>query len=129
MMKIRRGDVYYANIEDVGQAIGSEQSGCRPAVVIQNDIGNEYSPTTIVAFVTAEKKNHLPTHVSLHTNKLFYPSIALLEQIRTVSKKRLTKYIGTLSKTEMRKIDKALKISLSLNGSLNRPANKSQPLT
>ena len=115
-MKVRRGDIYYINIESTGQTVGSEQSGSRPAVVIQNDTGNEYSPTTIVAFITTRKKAILPTHVRLHTNRLFYPSTALLEQIRTVSKDRLERYIGTLSEAEMRKIDKALKISLELYG-------------
>ena len=114
-MKIRRGDIYYTNIEDKGQAVGSEQSGSRPAVVIQNDTGNKYSPTTIVAFITTKQKRLLPTHVRLHTNTLFYPSIALLEQIRTVSKDRLGRYIGTVSDKDMKKIDRALEISLELN--------------
>lgn len=113
-MKIRRGDVYYINIEDNGQTVGSEQSGSRPGVVIQNDIGNEYSPTTIVAFITTRQKRLLHTHVRLHTNTLFYPSTALLEQIRTVSKDRLERYIGTLSDKDMKKIDRALEISLAL---------------
>ena len=83
-MKIRRGDVYYINIESTGRTVGSEQSGSRPGIVIQNDTGNEYSPTTIVAFITTRQKRLLPTHVRLHNNTLFYPSTALLEQIRTV---------------------------------------------
>ena len=115
-MKIRRGDIYYTNIEDIGQTVGSEQSGSRPAIVIQNDIGNEYSPTTIVAFITTRQKKLLPTHVRLHTNTLFYPSTALLEQVRTISKDRLERYIGTLSDKDMKKIDRALEISLALYG-------------
>ncbi len=114
-MKIKRGDVFYTNLEAVDQAVGSEQSGCRPAVVIQNDVGNEHSPTTIVAFITTRKKRNLPTHVRLHNNALFFPSVALLEQIRTVSKERLTRYIGTLSRRDMRRIDRAIMISLALN--------------
>ena len=115
-MKIKRGDVFYASIEDVGQAVGSEQSGRRPAVVIQNNVGNEHSPTTIVAFITTRRKRKLPTHVRLHNYALFFPSTALLEQIRTVSKDRLTRYIGTLSRRDMKRIDRAIKISLALNG-------------
>ena len=115
-MKIRRGDIFYTNIEGIGQAVGSEQSGSRPAVVIQNDIGNEYSHTTIVAFITTKQKKLLPSHVRLHTNTLFFPSTALLEQIRTISKDRLDRYIGTLSEADMRKIDRALEISLDLYG-------------
>ena len=113
-MKIRRGDIFYTNIEGIGQAVGSEQSGSRPGIVIQNNTGNEYSPTTIVASITKREKRLLPTHVRLHTNTLFYPSTALLEQIRTVSKDRLERYIGTLSDKDMKKIDRALEISLAL---------------
>ena len=115
-MKIKRGDVFYASIEDVGQAVGSEQSGCRPAVIIQNDVGNDHSPTTIVAFITTRRKRKLPTHVRLHNNALFFSSTALLEQIRTISKDRLTRYIGTLCKRDMKRIDRAIMISLALNG-------------
>ena len=115
-MKIRRGDVFYISIEDVGQAIGSEQSGCRPAVVIQNNVGNEHSPTTIVAFITTRKKRNLLTHVILHNSNLLFPSVALLEQIRTVSKERFIRYIGTLNWRDMKRIDRAIMISLALNG-------------
>ncbi|SDA31248.1 mRNA interferase MazF [Ruminococcus sp. YE71] len=112
--RIRRGDIYYTNIEDIGQAVGSEQSGSRPAVVIQNDVGNKYSPTTIVAFITTKPKKYLPTHVRLHTKMLFFSSTVMLEQIRTVSKDRLEKYIGTLNKAEMEKIDRAICVSLDI---------------
>ena len=115
-MRIRRGEIFYTRIEGTGQAVGSEQSGCRPAVVIQNDTGNKYSPTTIVAFITTKRKRQLPTHVRLHSNSLYFPSTALLEQIRTVSKDRLVKYLGTLSRADMKKIDRAIQISLDLNG-------------
>ena len=115
-MRIRRGDIFYTRIEGTGQTVGSEQSGCRPAVVIQNDTGNKYSPTTIVAFITTKRKKQLPTHVRLHSNSLYFPSTALLEQRRTVSKDRLVRYIGTLSRADMKKIDRAIQISLELNG-------------
>lgn len=114
-MKIRRGDIFVTDLESVGENVGSEQSSKRPAVIIQNDTGNEYSPTTIVAFITTKNKHNIPTHVRLHTSRLYYPSIALLEQIRTISKERLVKYIGTLSDSEMEKIVKALCISLGID--------------
>ena len=111
MQIIKRGDIFFARLPGTE---GSEQKGTRPVIVIQNDIGNEYSPTTIVAFITTKQKKLLPTHVRLHTNTLFFPSTALLEQIRTISKDRLDRYIGTLSEADMRKIDRALEISLAL---------------
>lgn len=112
--RIRRGDIYYTQLENIDNAVGSEQSGSRPAVVIQNDVGNKYSPTTIVAFITTQPKKCLPTHVRLHTKILFFSSTVMLEQIRTVSKDRLEKYIGTLSKSEIEKIDRAICVSLNI---------------
>ena len=117
-MEIRRGDVYYIDKKDieVEPVVGSEQKGRRPVIVIQNDTGNKYSPTTIVAYITTQKKHGLPTHVVLHSNILRRASTAMLEQIRTVSKNRLNTYLGTLTDAEMQKIDRALRISLNLNG-------------
>lgn len=89
----------------------SEQCGIRPAVIIQNDTGNKYSPTTIVAFVTSRHKKNLPTHVSLHCRELSKKSTVMLEQIRTVSVKRLLRYVCTLNKQDMKRVDQALKVS------------------
>lgn len=113
-MKVKRGDLYYADLSPV---VGSEQGGVRPVIVVQNDIGNKYSPTIIVAPVTSQmNKAKLPTHVKLKGNKYGLPknSVALMEQLRTIDKKRLREKIGTFSSDIMTKIDEAMTISLAL---------------
>lgn len=110
----RRGDMYYA---DLGQGIGSEQKGIRPVIIIQNDVGNKHSPTVIIAAVTskAHAKAKLPTHCCIDAgNGLELPSIVLLEQIRTIDKRRLSGYIGKLDEKHIRGIDHALAISIGL---------------
>ena len=102
---IFKGDVYYADLNPV---IGSEQGGVRPVVILQNDIGNKYSPTTIVAPMTTKSKTYVPMHVILKESFLTKKSTLLLEQIRTIDKKRLIKKIGTLSKQSQERIEKAL---------------------
>lgn len=109
--KPKRGDVFLA---DCGRAVGSEQKGIRPVVVIQNNVGNNHSPTTIVAMITAKEKKSLPVHVSVSNSGFRKKSCVLLEQIRTISVSRLVKYVCTLNNTEMQRIDEALKISLNL---------------
>lgn len=100
--KIKRGDIYYA---DLAPIVGSEQDGIRPVLVIQNDIGNQHSPTVIVAAITSRKKTIQPTHISLaDVPDLKSDSIVLLEQIRTIDKLRLKGYIGALDKTVMVKV-------------------------
>lgn len=110
-MKIYKGDVYYANLDPV---IGSEQGRYRPVVIIQNDFGNKYSPTTIVAPVTNKlnNKRKLPTHVKV--SELKYNSIILLEQIRVVDKRRLKKYITHLNERKMYQINCAILIALGI---------------
>lgn len=109
---IRRGDIYQADLNPV---FGSEQGGYRPVLVIQNNRGNKYSPTVIVAAITSRLKTKLPTHVSLRNIKgLNKNSVVLLEQVRTIDKKRLDNYIGTLTKEQMQKIDKALRTSTGM---------------
>ncbi|MBP2015064.1 type II toxin-antitoxin system PemK/MazF family toxin [Anaerococcus degeneri] len=113
-MKVRRGDLYYADLSPV---VGSEQGGVRPVIVVQNDIGNKYSPTIIVAPVTSQmNKAKLPTHVKLKGNKYGLPknSVALMEQLRTIDKTRLREKIGTFSAEIMSKIDEAIGISLAI---------------
>lgn len=109
-----RGDMYYA---DLGRGIGSEQKGYRPVLIIQNNVGNKYSPTVIIASITSRVgvKAKLPTHYFVNTESgLEAPSIVLLEQIRTIDKKRLDSYIGHLSAAHINGIDKALAISVGL---------------
>lgn len=111
---ILRGDIYYA---DLGRGIGSEQRGYRPVLVIQNNTGNKFSPTVIVASITSriDVKSKLPTHYFLNTeNGLEAPSIILFEQIRTIDKRRLDSYIGHLTDKHLEKIDNALAISIGL---------------
>ena len=111
---IQRGDIYYADLSPV---IGSEQGGVRPVLVIQNDVGNKYSPTIIVAAVTSQmNKSRLPTHLNLSADQfgLSKDSVVLLEQLRTIDKKRLKEHICRLDNVFMNRIDKALEISLGL---------------
>lgn len=113
-MKIKRGDLYYADLSPV---VGSEQGGVRPVIIIQNDMGNKYSPTIIVVPITSQiKKTKLPTHVNLSGNKFGLPknSVALLEQVRTIDKRRLRDKIGSFDKSIMVKIDDAIAISVGL---------------
>ncbi len=111
-MIIKRGELYLADLSPV---MGSEQGGIRPVLVIQNDIGNKYSPTIIVSAITSRLyKAKLPTHISLDANTygLSKDSIILLEQIRTIDKLRLKEKIGELSPVKMKEVDRALLISL-----------------
>ncbi len=111
MREIKRGQIYLADLNPV---TGSEQGGVRPVVVIQNDIGNRYSPTVIVAAITARVKKDMPTHAKLRSTGLLKDSIALLEQIRTIDKSRLCEYIGEVSKSEMDRIVEALRTSIDV---------------
>lgn len=109
---IKRGELYYADLSPV---IGSEQGGVRPVLIVQNDVGNKYSPTIIAAAVTSKlTKAKLPTHIELSGYEfgLNKDSVILLEQIRTIDKRRLKERIGELSPVKMRLVDDALKISL-----------------
>ncbi len=110
--QIKRGELYYADLSPV---VGSEQGGVRPVLVVQNDIGNKYSPTVIVAAVTSKiNKAKLPTHIEIEasTYGLEKDSVILLEQIRTLDKSRLQFKIGDLSPNIMKNVDKGLLISL-----------------
>jgi mRNA interferase MazF len=114
LVQIQRGDVYYANLNPV---VGSEQGGTRPVLILQNDIGNKYSPTTIVAAITSRiKKAKLPTHVEIcaEEHSLEKDSVILFEQVRTIDKRRLKEKITNLDTDTMLKIDEALAISLGL---------------
>lgn len=112
-MIVKRGDVYFADLSPV---VGSEQGGVRPVLVIQNDIGNRFSPTAIVAAITAQiQKAKLPTHVEIDAKRYGFErdSVILLEQIRTIDKQRLTDKITHLDDEMMDKVDEALQISLA----------------
>ena len=113
-MNIKRGDIYYADLSPV---VGSEQGGLRPVLIVQNDVGNKYSPTVIAAAITSKmSKTKLPTHIDVPgiNAGLAKDSIVLLEQIRTIDKRRLKERIGELSPTMMYKVEKALLISLGV---------------
>jgi mRNA interferase MazF len=114
--KIRRGDMFYA---DLTSGVGSEQSGYRPVLIIQNDTGNRHSQTVIAAVITSRisLKSKLPTHCPLKRQQgLGRDSLVLLEQLRTIDKSRLKEYIGTLETGAMSKVDRALAISVGLKG-------------
>ena len=116
-MEIKRGDLFYAALDET--YVGSEQTGVRPVVILQNNIGNEYSPTVIVAPITSKvnSKSIIPTHVYIkgYKNRLKQNSLILTEQIRAIDKQRLRYYIGALDIGELRKVDKALIISLGID--------------
>lgn len=116
-MNIKRGDLFYAALDET--YVGSEQTGVRPVVIIQNDIGNEYSPTVIIAPITSKvnSKSIIPTHVFIkgYKNRLKQNSLILTEQVRAIDKSRLKYYIGTLDLGELRRVDKSLIISLGID--------------
>ena len=113
-MSVKRGEIYYADLSPV---VGSEQGGIRPVLIVQNDVGNRHSPTVIAAVITSQRdKSKLPTHIEVSADKcgLAKDSIVLLEQIRTIDKKRLKDRMGELDLTSMNKVNTALSISFGL---------------
>lgn len=114
-MNIHRGDIYYADLSPV---VGSEQGGIRPVLIVQNDVGNRFSPTVIAAAITSQKdKARLPTHIQLNSmgSGLARDSIVLLEQIRTIDKRRLKEHMGRLDEVSMKRVNEALEISFGLD--------------
>lgn len=113
-MEINRGDIYYADLSPV---VGSEQGGVRPVLVVQNNVGNKYSPTVIIAAITSQlTKAKLPTHIELEHEKYSLPkdSVVLLEQLRTLDKKRLMQHVSTVDNITMQRVDIAIMISLGI---------------
>lgn len=114
-MNVQRGDIYYADLSPV---IGSEQGGVRPVLIVQNNVGNRFSPTVIAAAITSQKeKANLPTHITVGATAtgLARDSIVLLEQIRTIDKQRLKEHMGRLDEPSMTRVNEALQISFGLN--------------
>ena len=107
--KVYRGEIYYIHETEVS---GNEQAGGRPGIIISNDVGNEHSPVVIVAYLTTREKKPLPTHVKINTAEK--PSTALCEQIETIYKGRIGKYIGQITDTEQKNLDKALAVSIGI---------------
>ena len=117
-MNIKRGDIYYADLSPV---VGSEQGGIRSVLIVQNDVGNKYSPTVIAAAITSQRdKTNLPTHISVNADGcgLAKDSIVLLEQVRTIDKQRLKEKMGCLDTSSMGLVDKALSVSFGLGGTV-----------
>ena len=113
-MDIKRGEIYYADLSPV---VGSEQGGIRPVLIVQNNVGNKYSPTVIAAAITSQKeKSNLPTHINVSAQGcgLAKDSIVLLEQVRTIDKRRLKEKMGSLDGNSMDMVDKALSVSFGL---------------
>lgn len=114
-MSVTRGDIYYADLSPV---VGSEQGGIRPVLIVQNNVGNKYSPTVIAAAITSQRdKTKLPTHIQINANNtgLAKDSIVLLEQVRTLDKRRLKERMGKLDESSMEQVNAALSISFGLN--------------
>ncbi len=113
-MSVHRGEIYYADLSPV---VGSEQGGVRPVLIVQNDVGNRHSPTVIAAAITSQRdKSKLPTHIEVNSGScgLAKDSVVLLEQIRTIDKRRLKERMGELDSASMTKINSALQISFGL---------------
>ncbi len=113
-MNIKRGEIYYADLSPV---VGSEQGGMRPVLIVQNDVGNRYSPTVIAAAITSQhEKSNLPTHINLSAQccGLSKDSVVLLEQVRTIDKQRLKEKMGSIDGSVMNRVDKALSVSFGL---------------
>lgn len=114
-MSVKRGDIFYADLSPV---IGSEQGGLRPVLIVQNDVGNKYSPTVIAAAITSKMgKTHLPTHIDIHATGvgLAKDSVILLEQIRTIDKQRLKEKMGHLDDGTMNEVNSAIAVSFGLS--------------
>ena len=115
ILTVKRGDIYYADLSPV---VGSEQGGLRPVLIIQNDVGNKYSPTVIAAAITSKlSKSKMPTHIDVYADKfgLAKDSVILLEQIRTIDKKRLKEKMGHLDTNIMEQVNTALSVSFGLS--------------
>ncbi|MBR6717976.1 MAG: type II toxin-antitoxin system PemK/MazF family toxin [Oscillospiraceae bacterium] len=124
MQTVKRGEIYYADLSPV---VGSEQGGVRPVLIIQNDVGNRFSPTVIAAAITSQRdKAKLPTHIPLYASGcgLTKDSVILLEQIRTIDKQRLRECMGGIPHEVMKQVDNALEISFGL---IPRPRRSTQP--
>lgn len=123
-MTVKRGDIFYADLSPV---VGSEQGGVRPVLIVQNDVGNKFSPTVIAAAITSQTgKTRLPTHITLNADRcgLSKDSVVLLEQIRTLDKRRLKERMGCLDERSMRLVNQALSVSFGLgprNGGMGGP--------
>ena len=118
LSNIKRGDIFYADLSPV---VGSEQGGLRPVLIIQNDVGNRYSPTVIAAAITSRMgKTRLPTHIDIHADRvgLAKDSVILLEQIRTLDKRRLKEKMGHLDETVMTQVNNAIAVSFGLGETL-----------
>jgi mRNA interferase MazF len=126
-MSVKRGDIYYADLSPV---VGSEQGGLRPVLIIQNDIGNKYSPTVIAAAITSRLgKTRLPTHIDIYADKvgLAKDSVVLLEQIRTLDKRRLKEKMGHLDDGVMAEVNSAIAVSFGLGGAMPSAEEASAP--
>lgn len=113
-MEIKRGDIYYA---DLNPTVGCEQGGVRPVLIIQNNVGNHFSPTVIAAAITSRRKKDMPTHVLLDEEgtRLFADSRIMLEQVRTIDRERLKEYFGSANAATMQYVDHAIAVSFGLD--------------
>ena len=110
-MLIKRGDIFYADLDPV---VGSEQGGVRPVLVVQNNVGNKHSPTVVVVPISSVRKKDLPVHIQIRYSGVPRNSTVFAEQIRTIDRRRLQKYVGSLDREFMKEIDRILKISIGV---------------
>lgn len=113
--KVRKGDIFYANLNPI---IGSEQDGIRPVLVIQNNVGNTHSSTTIIAVITTQNKPYIPTHVRLSYYPRLENSTVLLEQIRTIDEKRLMNFVTHITESDLKKIETAILTSFGIHNDI-----------
>lgn len=112
-MVVKRGDVFYADLDPI---IGSEQGGIRPVLVLQNNVGNKYSPTVVVLPISSAKKTKMPTHIRISGSKMLSEnSVIMAKQIRIIDRNRLKNYVGSVDLEVMKKVDKAVKISIGVS--------------
>ena len=112
-MVVKRGDVFYADLDPI---IGSEQGGIRPVLVVQNNVGNKYSPTVIVLPISSAKKTNMPTHIRIYGTKMLpKDSVIMAEQIRTIDRNRLQNYVGSVDLEIMKKVEMSMKISIGVD--------------
>ena len=127
MYEVKRGDIYFADLTGIEHHCGSEQTGWRPVMIVQNDVGNYYSTTTIIATITSKIKGSQPTHVYLESGILDKDSIVCLEQLKTIDKQRLGRFICNVGDSIMERVNGAIQISLGINNNIDKGVGNERP--
>ena len=127
MYEVKRGDIYFADLTGIEHHCGSEQTGWRPVMIVQNDVGNYYSTTTIIATITSKIKGSQPTHVYLESGILDKDSIVCLEQLKTIDKQRLGRFICNVGDSIMERVNGAIQIGLGINNNIDKGVGNERP--